>query len=862
MSVLDQLSNIGNDVTSSAGNALGIGAPTSFTDGQTFLNDGTPFFQPLDVKASILFNNLSVTLNIKGESLSVDPIKNQTYPMGFTPEVDFITDPKNIDPKTNSPVERGVLLGGGILNSDGTTLYGELRDTNDILDTSILIDDSISGSIPKAFDAFNDLSGEEFLHRLNTEQIPIGAALGKYNDIYLSSFVQTNKDNEDPISFGYDIIIGYDNSPLFNGAIEDFIINFSSYTEISSRLDVLAQFKTQFFKFFKIDSPTSTNSIDDSIKIRTYYLKKLVGLDNLSESILPGKSKQFINYGADDEILTLTLNEDVAANMGYLAALYKTLTWSKVHGKKMIPDNLLRFDMEIVVTEARKYNRATKNDDDTLNQYADFLSRYRYTVYECQFFFDKMSHGDSIDMWGLDTSQGFDIKINYKFSTVKFEKFTDFDFKNNVITINYGSTASIDNSKIDLGKIDSKDSDGFFIVDNTIVLSPIKYYLKNYSGYAPNSSAANATDEFRGLVGVNTTTDNFAQKLADKQAVQQSNTLSLRDQLLQATLENIDGEFGFNLSNLGSMVIGKLNGGFTEDGYEYNIAAHYTNKAINIASDLVGKVVNPIINNIYAEKILFQESVLMNINNGIGFLNNQLNGAGQKQNLYVTSADDLTPPPRSANQVTNIYGNGTPSPLVYSGDSVGNDNPPDTPPHNPGAPFDIYNNTKEEVDTPAHHTGTTFDIYDIKQNEPDTPPHHTGTTFDIYNNTKEEVDTPPHHTGATFDIYSNTKEEPDTPPHNSGSTFNIYNNTKEEVDTPPHNIGSTFDIYNNTKEEPDTPPHHTGVGLNIYDNQKEYPDFPIEGPEGPTFNIYNNKKEYPYTPAHTTGKLMSIYGKK
>ena len=805
MSALDQLSNIGNDVTSSAGSSGGsaINNLLGSTVGGIVNNalgispqGSTNFFEPLDVYASVLFANVSTTLNIKGESLSVDPIKNQTYPMGFTPEVDFITNPTNIDPKTNSPVERGVLLGGGILNSDGTTLYGELRDTNDILDTGILADGSISGSIPKSFDAFNDLSGEEFLHRLDQNQIPIGAALNQYNDIYLSSFVQTNKDNEDPVSFGYDIIIGYDNSPLFNGAIEDFIINFSSYSEISSRLDILSQFKTQFFKFFKIDSPTSTNSIDDSIKIRTYYLKKLVGLDNLSESILPGKSKQFINYGADDEVLTLTLNEDVAANMGYLAALYKTLTWSKVHGKKMIPDNLLRFDMEIVVTEAKKYNRATKNSDNTLSQYADFISRYRYTVYECQFFFDKMSHGDSIDMWGLDTSQGFDIKINYKFSTVKFEKFTDFDFNNNVITINYGSTASVDNSKIDLTKIDSKDADGFYIVNNTLVLSPIQYSLNNYSGYAPNSSAANATDEFRGLIGVNNTPDNFAQKLADKQAVQQSNSLSLRDQLLQATLNNISGEFGLNLSNLGSMIIGKLNGGFTEDGYEYNIAAHYVNKAINTASNLIGRVVNPIKQNIYSQKALFQESVLMNINNGIGFLNNQLNGAGQKQNLYANTPD-VTIPPRSSNQVSNIYGNITPSPLVYSGDSVGNDNPPDTPAHNPGAPFDIYNNTKEEPDTP------------------------------------------PHHSGGTFDIYANTKEEPDTPPHNSGTTFDIYANTKEEVDTPPHNTGSTFDIYANTKEEVDTPAHNTGS----------------------TFNIYNNKKEYPYTPAHTTGKLMSIYGK-
>ena len=507
-------------------------------------------------------------------------------------------------------------------------------------------------------------------------------------------------------------------------------------------------------------------------------MKKLIGLDNLSESILPEKSKQFINYGSNEDVLTLTLNEDVSANIGYLAALYKTLTWSKVNGKKMIPDNLLRFDMEIVVTESKKFNRINKNTDNTITQYADFISRYRYTVYECQFFFDKMSHGDSIDMWNLDTSLGFDLKVNYKFSTVKFEKITNFDFINNVITINYGSASSIDNSNVDLTTIDSKDADGFFIINNSIVLTPIQYSLTKYSDYAPNSGA-NTTSEYRLLFGAENANDYgggaWTQRLANKFAVQNSNSLSLRDQLLQATLNNLDSEFGFNLANLGSLVVGKLNAGFTEDGYEYNIAAHYVNKAINTTSNLLGQIVNPIVNNIYAEKVLLQESVLMNINKGINFISNQLNGGGQKQ---------------------NIYGNGGATSLVYSGDNVANDDPNYTPPHNSGIPFSIYS---------------------TKQNEPDTPPHTSGTTFDIYANTKEEPDTPPHNSGAVFDIYNNTKEEPDTPPHNSGAVFDIYSNTKEYPDFPLEGPEPpTFDIYSNKKEYPYTPAHTTGKLMSIY----------------------------------------------
>ena len=49
----------------------------------------------------------------------------------------------------------------------------------------------------------------------------------------------------------------------------------------------------------------------------------------------------------------------------------------------MFPDNLLRFDMEIVVTESRKYNAVSKNDKSTttsLDQYADVISRYKYNI--------------------------------------------------------------------------------------------------------------------------------------------------------------------------------------------------------------------------------------------------------------------------------------------------------------------------------------------------------------------------------------------------------------------------------------------------------------------------------------------------
>ena len=351
MSVLGSLFSTGVNP-----NANSTGVTSNLNSGGT---QRSFFLQP-DVKASSLSTTLSG--NIKGSSKSTDSNGNK-YSPGFTPDVDYYVDKSNIDKTSGFPVERGVVYNSSVSST------GIPRDTNDILDQDV----------PNAFDAFDDESNYEYLHHLDRGEIPIGLKLTKDSDIYLSSFVETDTDNEDPISFGYDLIIDYDTSPLFNGAVEDFINNFSSYAEISSRLDILSSFKQQFFKFFKIDSQNLLG-LDEP---RTYYLQKISGLNELSESISSDKSKQFVDYGKD--YITLTLREDVSVNTGYLAALYKLLTWSRVHGKKMIPDNLLRFDIEIVITEARRFNRVVKNSDSTLNQYADLISRYKYKLYECQF---------------------------------------------------------------------------------------------------------------------------------------------------------------------------------------------------------------------------------------------------------------------------------------------------------------------------------------------------------------------------------------------------------------------------------------------------------------------------------------------
>lgn len=296
---------------------------------------------------------------------------------------------------------------------------------------------------------------------------------------------QTTLNNQDPIVFGYQLSIISETSPLFNGAIPDFLYKYSKMTDIKTRLVTYYQFFWSFFSLFELeivrdelrdsrvdynsnftdldkwynkiitqriysksDLNEFTNSNTGNIFNKTpYYLKKISGLDKLIEKNGFDGKNNFTDYGTD--MITLTLNEDTNLSAGSLIMLYKTLSWSKRSGKKMIPDNLLRFDLEITVSETRHYNRVI--GDKTI---ADIPNKYTYFLYECQFVFDKMSHGDSIDMSNIKVlNEGVDISFTYKYSTVKMST-----YKPNLINIGDGeipnslefSENSIDNGKLNV----------------------------------------------------------------------------------------------------------------------------------------------------------------------------------------------------------------------------------------------------------------------------------------------------------------------------------------------------------------------------------------------------------------------------
>jgi len=264
----------------------------------------------------------------------------------------------------------------------------------------------------------------------------------------LQQFTTTPYENTDPILFGFEMVIDSVSSPLLNGSVEDFINQFSNISEVAARKYVITDFKQQFSKLFKTNGkitidptmpanqptmsiPTSNYADADSQAniyergrkaYMSYYLKKIQGLELLIEANQPAKKKYLVDYRND--VLKLTFSEDVSSSMGTLAHLYKLLYWSKANGKNIVPENLLRFNCDIIVSEVRNLNRVRKAiDTNNLEVIKDNVSRHVYSLRECQFYFDQPSHDNEIDM--SQATKEFDqfvVTMDYKYASTKFER--------------------------------------------------------------------------------------------------------------------------------------------------------------------------------------------------------------------------------------------------------------------------------------------------------------------------------------------------------------------------------------------------------------------------------------------------------
>jgi hypothetical protein len=531
------------------------------------------------------------------------------------------------------------------------------------------------------FDDFNNRSQFNFLHHLDnpllngTGQVRGDITQGILNDgstkdIYLASFKQTSDENEDPVIFGYDITIKFDSSPLFNGSIIDFIDQFGkSDDEIEARRNIWITFCNQFFKFFDIDAKSklpydlsnynSTNNpanatsdvskqqgtsdairntpgstsvntglpdvtvtgyINSTKAEKAYYLKKLSGLDKLVESGVSSNSdtvKSMIDYGKD--LIKLTLHEDVSVNMGYLSMLYKTLSWSRLNGKQIIPENLLRFDAVISITEIRDYEKVIKRDDTKFHLFADKLSKYTYTLYDCQFMFDTLSHGDEIDMSATKTIDSHDMSFNYKYSTVVFDKFSYFGNNTQKYMLDNSAvqptsispikanTTNVSNNTIEnklsrtslnqyiwppVGLTATSSDNVIDYLHNNSIQREVNSYSQTWYDYLNTQNNPSALDKANNAHTNNSILGALGRKLTSAVVREVNRQITTQARLLNNTLDNIRNSIGLGRMSAPTNV--------------YYGNSPFRNDVVNAARDFVGQSVRSFFEPVTPDATTFQ----------------------------------------------------------------------------------------------------------------------------------------------------------------------------------------------------------------------------------------------------------------
>lgn len=390
-------------------------------------------------------------------------------------------------------------------------------------------------------------------NKLNQYHYQYFKDIDTFNFKYGLELINSNPNNgdEDPIILGFDIRINTITSPLFNDMKAFFDYIDGRIKEVESRRSIYRDFIDHFSLFFdKTDSNLLKN-------FKSHYIKSINGLDKLVNT----SDQQFSKFG--DDLLTIKMNEDVSMNGGYLSMLYKTLSYSKINGKQIIPENLLRFDMDIIISEIRNYNKVLKsvtqeNGDskDALNIVSDNMSRYVYHLYDCQFVFDQLSHDSEVSNVSKEIQDDFEFSIMYKFSTVEMEKWKldEFKYVNNANknpNIFMDSSPSSDNTP--------KTAEPYMVIDEQAKneeqakkdsesdLSSIKNSTnKNGDDLIKKPGDLNGDGEITGKEKVKSALDKLKEDTAKRaaQIIQQR-----RNELINKVVEQIRGSLGLRRIN-------------------------------------------------------------------------------------------------------------------------------------------------------------------------------------------------------------------------------------------------------------------------------------------------------------------------
>lgn len=225
------------------------------------------------------------------------------------------------------------------------------------------------------------------------------AAVETNGDAFLPNF-------DDPTILGFSIRLDFDNSPLFSDVLgaSEFIQNYSiQHPEMSYCKFYREEFKKEIKEILEAPETTENYKLNG---VNNYYLSSIKGLNKLDNKFVKYAEKE-----EEHENLELVLVEDIRMKVNKIAFLYKNLTWSYNMGKKLIPENLLRFDMYIKVSDIRKLTT-----DESIDSH---FSRIVYEIKDCEFLFNDSMNPETLTLGGIGKTPNNEyadltLKIKYR----------------------------------------------------------------------------------------------------------------------------------------------------------------------------------------------------------------------------------------------------------------------------------------------------------------------------------------------------------------------------------------------------------------------------------------------------------------
>lgn len=246
---------------------------------------------------------------------------------------------------------------------------------------------------------------------------------------------------EDPLKLGFEIDFDID-SPFFNGDENDefignnppyntmrrFFYKYIDIEDITYRYYWYLEFKKKLFTIFE----KNLNKGNKNIFNKPYYIKKISGLNKLNQKL--------IKYGEDK--LTITLNEDVRMISWYISELYNNLIYSYKNKRMMIPENLLKFNMNIkihdyrnfIMPEFKEYIREDSNYQGEIINKISPKSKIVFTLHDCNFLFqNSYNFNDEITISDYNGISIPNSELSFDIIYKSVTKWSDFPFLNETI---------------------------------------------------------------------------------------------------------------------------------------------------------------------------------------------------------------------------------------------------------------------------------------------------------------------------------------------------------------------------------------------------------------------------------------------